>query len=91
MNVPGIINLHFIEGNIGKIMKLNISQHYVQASAEKFGTSQSFHFYQYNDPKHALYVVKNCYSITAPSPDVNVTEICGLNWRWKFEDISFPK
>lgn len=78
----GVGALHFIEGNMNKHMYLDILKQHLKASAEKMGLTNTFRFYQDNDPKHTSYLVKewllyNCPNLMKPppqSPDLNIIE-----------------
>lgn len=82
MAATGVGNLVFIEGNMDKIMYLNILKDILLQSAEKLGLSTEFRFYQDNDTKHKSGVVQswliwNCPHLMEPpaqSPDLNVIE-----------------
>ena len=78
----GVGNLVFIDGIMDKFGYLKILRENLKASAEKMGISDSFHFYQDNDPKHTALIVRewllcNCpRKIKTPpqSPDANPIE-----------------
>lgn len=82
MSAAGCGNLHFIEGTMDKKMYLDILKQNLAASTEKLGISDSFAFYQDNDPKHSAIIVQNwllsncpkVFKTPAQSPDINVIE-----------------
>lgn len=77
---PG--SLHFIEGIMDQKAYLEILKANLPISKEKLGLSNSYYFYQDNDPKHKAYSVRswllyNCPHVmeTPPqSPDLNPIE-----------------
>lgn len=82
MGYEGVGNLQYIQGNMDKTIYLNILKENLQASAEKLGIENSFHFYQDNDPKHKaldvrlwlLYNCPKCIETPPQSPDINPIE-----------------
>lgn len=77
---PGM--LHFIEGIMDQRVYLDILKANLPQAKEKLGLSESWHFYQDNDPKHKAYNVRswllyNCPHVIdtpAQSPDINPIE-----------------
>lgn len=82
MSAHGVGNLHIINGIIDKIVYLNILKNNLKQSAVKMGLSDSFKFYQDNDPRHKSYIVRewllyNCANVIetpAQSSDLNLIE-----------------
>lgn len=82
MSAAGTGNLTFIETTMDKFSYLQILKDNLLVSAEDFGITSDFRFYQDNDPKHKSGIVQtwliyNCPHLMAPppqSPDLNVIE-----------------
>lgn len=82
MSYHGVGNLVFIQGNMNKMIYLNILRENLHQSGEKMGIRNCFEFYQDNDPKHKAYEVRswllyNCPKVVdtpAQSPDLNPIE-----------------
>lgn len=78
----GVGSLVFIEGNMNAKMYIDILRKNLRPSAEKLGISESFLYYQDNDPKHKahetrMWLLFNCPKVleTPPqSPDCNPIE-----------------
>lgn len=78
----GIGNLHFIEGNMDKMMYLNILRTNLSDCVRTLKLSSSYKFYQDNDPKHKSYVAREWLLYNTPktletppqSPDLNPIE-----------------
>lgn len=82
MSYYGVGNLVFIRSKIDKIYYLKILNQNLKLSASKMGINDRFAFYQENDPKNTIHVVKgwlryNYWKVikTPPqSPDANPIE-----------------
>lgn len=78
----GVGKLHFIEGNMNKLMYLDILRENLGASVESLGLSKQYKFYQDNDPKHKSYLAREWLLYNTPktldtppqSPDLNPIE-----------------
>lgn len=78
----GVGNLVFIDGKMDKNQYLDILKNNLESSAIKFGIKDKYQFYQDNDPKHKLYLVRNWLLYNCPkvletpaqSPDLNPIE-----------------
>lgn len=82
ISAKSVGELVFIEGILTAKRYLHLLKDNLRKSAEKMGISDTFHYYEDNDPKHASRLVKewklyNCPKVVNPppqSPDLNPIE-----------------